>query len=121
MKAALKLIVIAAVALAGCYYDDEETLYGTTTCEQIPSPTFSGDILPLLNMRCNNCHSGTSPSANIKLNSYTEVMKYVNNGTLMGSVKQSSGYTAMPKNSNKLSVCQIQLLQNWIDSGSLNN
>jgi hypothetical protein len=115
-------VLILASILSGCYYDNEETLYpGSANCTVPVASTFSENVLPLLNNRCNNCHGGGSPSAGINLTSYTDVMNYVNNGSLMGSINHSSGYSAMPKNSGKMSSCEIGTIQNWIDSGALNN
>lgn len=104
-----------------CYYDHEAVLYENVPCEIPVNPSFTADVLPLLNARCNNCHAGTSPSAGIKLNSHTEVIKYVNDGTLMGSINHSSGFSAMPKNGSKLSACEITKIQDWIDSGAPDN
>lgn len=116
------LFVIPLVMLSGCYYDNEETLYpGSANCTVPTASTFSVNVLPLLNKRCNSCHGGSSPSGGIVLTSYTEVIKYVNNGSLMGSINQESGYSAMPKNSNKMSTCEISTIQKWIDLGALNN
>lgn len=108
-------------SLPSCYYDNEATLYQNVPCEIPVTLAFTADVLPLLNARCNNCHAGSSPSAGIKLNSYTEVVKYVNNGTLMGSINHSSGFSAMPKNGSKMSSCDIKKIQGWIDSGIPNN
>jgi hypothetical protein len=114
--------LILALMLSGCYYDNEETLYpGSANCTVPVTSKFSENVLPLLNNRCNSCHGGSSPSAGINLTSYTEVMKYVNNGSLMGSINHSSGYSAMPKNSGKMSSCEIGTIQSWIDSGALTN
>jgi len=123
MSSLSKVLVIGfAITLSSCYYDNEETLYpGSANCTVPATSTFSGNVLPLLNSRCNSCHGGTSPSAGIILTSYTEVMKYVNNGSLMGSINHTSGYSAMPKNSGKMSACEIGTIQSWIDSGALNN
>jgi cytochrome c5 len=115
-------ILILVSMLSGCYYDNEETLYpGSANCNVPVTSTFSENVQPLLNNRCNSCHGGSSPSAGINLTSYTEVMKYVNNGSLMGSVNHTSGFSAMPKNSGKMSSCEIGTIQSWIDSGALNN
>lgn len=103
-------------SLTACYYDNEALLYQNVPCEIPVTPAFTADVLPLLNARCNNCHAGSSPSAGIKLNSYAEVVKYVNNGTLMGSINHSSGFSAMPKNGSKMSACDIKKIQSWIDS-----
>ena len=115
------LILALALVTGGCYYDNEEDLYGAGSCIPNAAPSFSVDVLPILDARCNNCHSGASPSAGIKLDSYNEVIKYVSNGKLMGSINHASGYSAMPKNGSKLSACQIQLIQTWIATDAPNN
>ncbi len=115
-------VVVFAFTLTGCYYDNEEELYpGSANCTVPETSTFSGNVLPLLNNRCNNCHGGVSPSGGIKLTTYTDVMKYVNNESLMGSINHSAGFSAMPKNAGKMSSCDIGTIQKWIDSGALNN
>jgi len=113
---------LSFLVLTGCYYDNEELLYpGSANCTVPATSTYSADVSPILNNRCVSCHSGVSPSGGITLNSYQEVTKYVNNGSLMGSINHSSGYSAMPKNTGKLSSCDIQKIQVWIDAGALNN
>lgn len=110
------------MATTSCYYDHEGILYPeTANCVAPDAPSFSQDILPLLNARCNLCHSGSAPSADIRLDNYSSVSIYTTNGSLLGSVQHSGGFSPMPKNSSKLSACEIQKIQNWISSGSLNN
>jgi len=113
--------LIYILLLTACYYDKEEILYpGSANCSPAESPIFTTDVLPLLEKKCNNCHSGSFPSGGIKLNSFAEVMKYVNNGSLMGSIKHASGYSAMPKNAGKMPACEVANIQKWIDSGATN-
>jgi hypothetical protein len=123
MKRIATIVAISVLTTAaGCYYDDEETLYpGSADCGTVTQANFSSDIMPLLNAKCNNCHSGQSPSGGIRLDTYSEVMKGVNNGSLMGSIQHAAGFSAMPKNGSKMSTCQIQKIQRWIDSGTVNN
>ncbi len=122
MSTFLKISVLfLALLFSGCYYDNEETLYPGSACTIPETSTFSANVLPLLNNRCNNCHSGSSPSGDILLNSYSETIKYVNNGSLMGSINHASGYSAMPKSAAKMSSCEIGTIQKWIDSGAINN
>ncbi|MBN8577770.1 MAG: hypothetical protein J0L66_12565 [Cytophagales bacterium] len=116
------LVLLGVFLLSGCYYDNEATLYpGSGTCTPLTSSTFSANVLPLLNNRCNNCHGGSNPSAGIDLTTYAKVLKYVNDGSLMGSINFSSGFSPMPKNSGKMSACDIQKIRLWIEAGSLNN
>ena len=108
--------------MSGCYYDNAALLYpGSENCSPVANPSFSADILPILNAKCNNCHSGTSPSVGIRLDSYTEVVKYVNDKSLVGSINHASGYSAMPKGGFKMPTCEIQKIQDWIIDGTLNN
>ena len=116
------IFILLSVVLGSCYYDKEEILYpGSVNCTVPTASTFSIDVLPLPNNQCNNCHGGSSPSAGIALTNHAQVMNYVNNGSLMGSINHASGYSAMPKNSGKMSNCEIQKIQLWIDSGAINN
>ena len=125
MRSILKYLLpftFIAMIITGCYYDNEEELYpGAANCTVPETSTFSGSVLPLLNNRCNSCHGGVSPSGGIKLTTYTDVMKYVNNESLMGSINHLAGFSAMPKNAGKMSSCDIGTIQKWIDSGALNN
>lgn len=119
----LRIVFLFLVGLmTSCYYDKEEVLYpDSANCTLPVTLSFSANIMPILNGRCNNCHSGVAPSAGISLSNHTDVMKYVNNGTLIGSITWASGFSPMPKNSGKMPACEIQKIQTWIDQGALNN
>lgn len=125
MSASIKVRLLSITlmsALASCYYDNEAILYPeTATCVAPENPSFQTEVLPLLNTRCNTCHAGTAPSGGIRLNSFTEVSKYVNDGSLMGSINHWAGYSAMPKGAGKMPACEISKIQNWITSGALDN
>lgn len=113
---------IYVILLAGCYYDKEENLYPASfQCTPAVDPAFSTHVLPLLEKKCNNCHGGTFPSGGIRLDRFSEVMKYVGDGSLMGSIRHSSGFAAMPKNGTRLPACEITNIQNWINAGAPDN
>jgi uncharacterized membrane protein len=121
----LILLVIFVATMTGCYYDTEERLY-----PQISSPcndtvaTFSKTVTTIL-QPCQSCHSNSAVSngdgGGIKLQNYTDVQSYANNGHLMGTINHTAGYSAMPKGGGKLPDCEISQLQKWIDNGALNN
>lgn len=92
----------------------------TTTCDT-SNITYSGGVSVVLGKYCTGCHTGSSAGGGIVLTDYNSVKTEVLNGKLMGSVNQAGGYSAMPKNSSKLSNCNIKVLQKWIDSGYPNN
>jgi hypothetical protein len=121
-KTILIVLLMSVIAsLFSCYYDNEALLYPGSSCKPVTNPSLATDVMPILNMRCNNCHSGSSPSAGIKLDSYTEVMKSVNNNSLMGSITHESSFSPMPKNAAKMNSCEIQKIQDWITQGATNN
>ena len=115
--------IILVVSFYSCYYDNEQDLYPVdpnAECDTL-NVTYSGTIVPVLQTQCNGCHSGTTPSAGIKTDNYTDVKALVDNGKLMGTIKQQPGYSPMPKGGNQLSGCDIAKFDIWIKQGALNN
>jgi uncharacterized membrane protein len=117
------LLLISMVTFSGCYYDNEEYLYGNTPCD-ITAVTYSVTVSTILATSCYNCHGAATGNANgggIILDSYTKLKPYVTNGKLMGSINHAGGYSAMPKGATKLNSCDIQKIQAWITAGALEN
>ena len=115
---ALFLLLLAATS--GCYYDKEEILYPQTVCDT-SVVTFSASVTPILSSSCNTCHGGNTPSAGIKLDTYTGVKQQVDNGRLWGAVSHSASYSPMPKNGNQLNSCNLSKIRIWIAAGAPNN
>lgn len=92
----------------------------TADCDQNVF-TYSAAIAPTIQTYCQGCHSGTNPDANLSLTSYDQIQTIANNGSLMSSLQGINNYTQMPYQSNPLSDCRIQQIQNWIDAGAPNN
>ena len=82
---------------------------------------FAAKVKPILDNNCVGCHNSASASGSVNLDGYTNVKTYVTNGKLIGTINQQSGFSPMPKNGNKLSDCQINVVQLWINKGALNN
>ena len=110
----------------GCVSDIEDEL----TPVQVPVPvgncdttsvTFSGSIVPLLDLECNECHSSSIRSGNIALEPHSEVLINVNNGLLLCTVRQEAGCSPMPIGSDMLSECEIAMISKWISDGALDN
>lgn len=125
MKILIPVLIIFLITISGCFYDSEEYLYPqlTSGCDTT-NITYTGSIKPILNLSCLSCHSNSTAAsygANIKLEDYSDVNIRVNDGKLMGTITHSSGYSAMPKGSSKLSDCSIALIQKWISKGAVNN
>lgn len=83
--------------------------------------TYSGAVKPILDYKCVGCHNPNNMGGNIDVSTYSTVRVVALNGKLYGSLAHQPGYSPMPKNSAKLSDCEIRQVQKWINAGSLNN
>jgi cytochrome c5 len=119
MKIVFPILFFLAVGslTSGCYYDNEEYLYGT--CDTT-SVTFSRDIKPIMDANCINCHS----SGAINLTTYEGVKAKVSDSTLYKSISYSYSGASSSKNmpsAGKLDDCSINKVKAWIDEGAINN
>src|SRR5574339_445710 len=115
------ILLLTAIFLGGCYYDVSQELYPSETFCDTTNITYAGKILPLIQDNCYSCHSGSAPSGNINLDSYTGVKAQATNGKLIGTISHAEGFSPMPQGGNKLSSCEISSIQTWINNGTLNN
>jgi len=83
--------------------------------------TYSGAVKPIIDNKCTGCHNPGNLGGNIDVSTYNAVRVVALNGKLYGSIAHQIGYSPMPKNSAKLSDCEIRQVQKWINAGSLNN
>jgi len=109
--------VIFLFILHGCYDDNEEYLYPQITACDTTLFSYNAAIAPVMEQYCNGCHGPVAPSANIRTDTYQELVQIGGSGDLYGVVSHSSGYSPMPKNGNKLDECTISILRKWINEG----
>lgn len=83
--------------------------------------TFSQTIYPLIEIKCQGCHSGAQPSSGLSLIDYSNISTIALTGALMSSVTGTNSYTQMPYNSNPLPACEVDLIEAWIADGAPNN
>jgi hypothetical protein len=114
------LILVGIMSFSGCYYDDEDNLYPLAGSCDTTNVTYSGTISLIMSGNCNSCHGGSSPQANIKTDSYTDLKIVVDNGKFWAAVNHESAFP-MPKDLPKLSDCDLSKIRIWIDGGALNN
>lgn len=102
----------------GCYYDVEEELYpaNTVTCDTA-NVTYSGTVKSIIDANCNVCHSQASAQGGVVLDTYTTLKNFGTSGALTGTIRHESGYSAMPKDGNKLNDCNIAKIEKWVASG----
>jgi len=98
-----------------------ENLVCANMCGDTVNVTYSLSVKTIISNKCQGCHSGANPQGAIDLTTYTNVKAQVTNGKLWGAVNGNAGYSAMPKNGSKLSVCELTKIQKWIAQGAPNN
>jgi len=127
MKIFFSILIALSVAVvfSSCYYDKEELLYGGLNSESCAdtagTASYVQKAVPILQKYCYSCHTGSFPSGNQLMGTYTADKAMGQNGKLYGSINHSAGFSPMPKGMTKLSNCQIIIIKKWIDAGMLNN
>src|SRR5690242_6971998 len=116
----IKILLISVVIVSGCYYDSAENLYPSTGCITT-NMSLQTDIIPILQTNCYICHSAAIHNGDIILEGYSELIKQVNNGKLLGAINHETGFGAMPQNAPKLGTCEISKIEHWVTEGSKNN
>ena len=82
--------------------------------------TYALAIKPILDKACVGCHKPGSLNGDVNLVDYTHVINFVNDGSLIGSIKHVVGFVPMPQGT-KLSDCEITKFEKWIEAGAANN
>jgi hypothetical protein len=85
--------------------------------------TYSGTIAPIMQARCNSCHSGSNPSGSLDLTTWSAVNQSAMSGNLVASVRRIAGdnIADMPPSGPALSNCRIRQLELWVAQGAPNN
>lgn len=81
---------------------------------------FSTSVEPMILAYCSGCHLPSS-SNGIVLTDYATITAAINKGRVLGSINHTAGYSAMPQNMNKLSDCQITIIEKWVAAGMPQN
>lgn len=114
------LLFLGAFFISSCYYDIEEELYPSTSCNTA-GISYINDILPIIEANCYACHTKGSIISSINLEGYEKLKIAANNGSLIGSIRYQNGYTPMPQSGGVLSDCNIKKIEAWITNGIKNN
>jgi hypothetical protein len=109
------------LAVSSCEYHNEETLY-PMVCDST-AVTYSLSVAPIIAHNCLNpeCHGGDALESGIPLEGYDNVKATVDSERLLGSIRHESSFSFMPKNSGKLSDCDITTIELWVADGAPNN
>ena len=111
-------VMMAAIALGGCYYDVEEELYPVECITD--NVTYRGTVLPVIQRECYTCHDALTQEGGINLDGYDNFYEWVANGKVLASIRHESAFP-MPQDAEKLDSCIIAKIETWILAGALNN
>ena len=90
--------------------------------------SFSNDVMPIFKTSCVKCHGIEKVSRGLDLTTYDKLM----NGSIKGPVVVAGNSDKsnlfglvqqgkMPKQGQKLSAAQQEIIKSWIDAGAQNN
>ncbi len=113
-------ILAVSTFLVGCAYDNEEDLYPNLVCDT-QLATYQAVIVPIMTTYCLGCHSNDANLGEVSLEGYDNLLNYVNNGRLLGSIRHENGFSAMPKDQPKIPACDIRKIEQWIAAGAKND
>ena len=88
---------------------------------QTTNVSFSAMVKPIIEVSCQSCHSGGSPSGGIDLSSYENIKARADNGQLLGTIDWLAGFSRMPQGGPKLEQCNIDQIAAWIADGAPEN
>ncbi len=114
----IKYVLGFLVLFSSCYYDNEEDLFQYIETCDTTNIGFENSVQPILNAECAACHLGGNTLGNVKLDTYSDVKVYVDNGQLLDDIKGTGNM--MPK-SGLMSNCNIAIIEKWITDGAQNN
>jgi hypothetical protein len=80
---------------------------------------FSTFVQPLIQGKCQGCHSGNNPQGNLRLTNHAEIKAVALNGKLYSSLTRTSNW--MPNGGAKLDNCSLEKIQAWTEAGAPQN
>ena len=97
-----------------------ENTAGCTSCDT-SKYTFSETIKPILDTWCVGCHSPSDPGGGYDFSSYSGTLVSIADGNFIETIKHLPGFVPMPAGTAKLSDCDINAVQRWLDMNYPNN
>lgn len=122
----LSLIITLALSLlafASCENNNELDLYGTEPCDNT-ALTWDTGISEIFSAYCVYCHNKVVHYKDVRHDIYQEELKVIaddGGDRLRAVINHEGGYKQMPFELPKLSDCNIEKIETWLDNGALEN
>ncbi len=112
-------VFLVTAMLQGCYYDNEEELYGPGPACDTTANVYNGKIKLLIDTNCaiSGCHG--NGAANPLLTTYAQVKAKIDDGTFKNRVIDLKNMP--PPSQSPLSACELQLISTWVAKGAPEN
>ncbi len=90
---------------------------------QTENMSFANDVMPIMNQSCNtsNCHDKITVAAGIRLDTFPTIRD--NADKIVQAINHAAGVKPMPypSGADKLSDCDINKIEAWVNQGKKNN
>lgn len=104
-----------------CSYNNEEELYPDEICDTV-GISYLNDVKPIFEKNCYSCHSNSVDYyGNLSFENFTHIQRVADNGKLLKNIKHEADGTPMPRDAAKLSDCNINKIEAWVNRGIPNN
>ena len=107
-----RIISLLTLFVIGCEKNIESDYIGYD-CDEVIS-YYQESVAPILSNHCVGCHSGSSASGGLVLDSFDGAVIGVMNGNVINRINlEASSPLFMPQGSEKLSQQQLDIIQNF--------
>lgn len=115
-------LALIIIALASCEKNNEVDLYGIPPCDTTDLTWVNG-ISEIFSVYCVFCHNVNLNYKGVRHDNFEEEMKVISRGDarLRTVINHGPGYKRMPFGGPKLSDCNIQKIETWLDNGAPEN
>lgn len=115
MKQLIFTPILITAILTSCVSENEEYLFEHN---KIKIYNYKSHIKPYIENNCLRCHTISNPEGSIIYDNYKEVIKGINDGSFLGSIKHKKGISPMPPlPTPKADKLQISIIEDWIEQG----
>ena len=116
MKNTITITLLLCICFSGCEKNvEEDHEIKTVDCSAVET-YYNENVAPILSSNCIGCHSGSTASAGLHLDSYTSVYPAIKSGPVWDRVTRVQGLDGfMPQGGQKLSDTNLDILQTFID------
>ena len=108
--------MLLCICFSGCEKNVEEDHEIKTLDCSVVKAYYTENVAPILSSNCIGCHSGSTASAGLHLDSYTSVYSAIKSGNVWDRVTRVQGSNGfMPQGGQKLSNANLDILQTFFD------